>query len=88
LSRDIQVHGRISQRHPEISERDVRTAWRNFVRRSKRVGASEEYFVAIGFDKSGRALEMVGLLKADGTWLVYHALTPPTKAVMAELGMT
>ena len=28
---------------------------------------------------------MVGVLLADGTWLVYHAMTPPSKKTLREI---
>jgi hypothetical protein len=75
------------ERHPEISEVDVREAWSNFARRQRRGDGKEEYFIAVGFDRAGRPIEMVALQTVDGGWFVYHALTPPTKSIMAELGL-
>jgi hypothetical protein len=42
---------------------------------------------AVGFDSKGRLLEMVAVF--DGKdYLIYHAMTPPTKKVLAELGLS
>ena len=38
----------------------------------------------VGFDLKAREIEMVGVLTADG-WLVYHAMTPPSKKTMDEM---
>jgi hypothetical protein len=88
LDENVQVHQRVMERHPEITKNDVINAWRNFVRKSRREDGCEEYFVAVGFDNKGRLIEMVALQAVDGSWFIYHALTPPTKATMVELGLT
>lgn len=44
-----------------------------------------ELEVRIGFDPLGREIEMVGSLLAGGDWLVYRAMTPPTKKVRGEI---
>ena len=71
------VYSRIAQRHGEITPADVITAWENYVTRAVRVPAERE--MRIGFDSCGRELEMTGVLLASGQWLVYHAMTPPSK---------
>lgn len=38
-----------------------------------------------GYDLHGRYIEMVGVLLPDGTWLVYHAMTPPSKKTLREI---
>jgi len=38
-----------------------------------------------GYDPQGRYIEMVGVLLADGAWLVYHAMTPPSKKTLREI---
>jgi hypothetical protein len=43
--------------------------------------------VAVGFDGKGRLLEMVAVLGPDGIWLVYHAMTSPSKKTLKELGL-
>ena len=39
----------------------------------------------IGFDRTDHEVEMVGSLLASGDWLVFHAMTPPTKKVRREI---
>ena len=77
------VHPRIMERHPDLSENDVREAWDNYVRMMMR---KEEQTIAIGFDSQGRAIEMVAK-RSGGDYLIYHALTPPTEKALRELGM-
>ena len=38
-----------------------------------------------GYDPRGRYIEMVGVLLADGVWLIYHAMTPPSKKTLKEI---
>lgn len=83
----IFVHPRIMERHPDISETDVLAAWENFVRMEHRSEPNNQHAAAIGFDKKGRLLEMVAVAK-DEDYLVYHAMTPPTKKILAELGLS
>ena len=79
----VVVHPRVMERHPELSEDDVVAAWNAYVRMTRR---EENQAIAIGFDDKGRALEMVAK-EANGDYLVYHAMTPPTAKALRELGM-
>ena len=79
----VDVHPRIPSRHPEISIEDVEAAWVNFAVAATRVPGEVE--VRIGFDSKGRRVEMVGVLQANGAWLVYHAMTPPSEKTEREI---
>jgi hypothetical protein len=83
----ILVHPRISRRHPEIKESDVIHAWTKAIKWSTRIGSDKQEHVAIGFDEHSRLLEMVGVPTADDCWLIYHAMTPPSKKTLRELGL-
>lgn len=80
------VHPRVMDRHPELSEDDVISAWKGYVRMARREG-EDTYLVAVGFDDKGRAIEMVAVETIEGDWYVYHAMTPPTKGTLRELGL-
>lgn len=84
----VRIHGRIPERHPEISKHDVIVAWKNSFVVQERFGVElpNETLVALGTDPHGRVLEMIAVTLIDGTTLVYHAMTPPTKKVLEELG--
>ena len=76
------VHPRVNKRHPELSDADVEYAWEHFaIAATREVGHRE---MRVGFDLKAREIEMVGVLTADG-WLVYHAMTPPSKKTMDEM---
>ena len=70
-----------------LSEEQVLHAWRNAVSVARRgCESGEGDFVAIGFDRHGRAIEMTGRKKPFGV-LIFHANTPPTTRALKELGL-
>lgn len=42
--------------------------------------------MGIGYDESGRLLEVVAIRNVNGDWLVKRAQTPPQERVKRELG--
>jgi hypothetical protein len=86
---DIEVDSRISERHPEISEADVVSAWCNALIIIERVGAPlpDVILVAVGSDSNGRLMEMVGAVMEDGRVHVFHAMTPPSRKTYREVGI-
>jgi len=79
------IHPRIAQRHPELTEKDVREAWNNFLLSGTRTESKNfPEVVRIGYDKQGREIEMVGA-QTDDAWLVFHAMTPASKKTIREL---
>ena len=84
----VEVHPRINERHPEIFVKDVRDAWENCLSSGCRKRSAFDDYVLVGTDARGRLLEMVAVQKGNGHWLVYHAMTPPSKRVLKELGLT
>lgn len=83
----VHVHPRVTERHPELSEADVASAWRCQYRYAVREGDSGLRRVAVGLDPRGREVEMVAVELDDGAWLVYHAMTPPSAKTYRELRM-
>ena len=79
------VHPRIMERHPAISEEDVLFAWQHAAQTALRTESPNfPEVLSVGCDSRGRLLEMVGTLIVDG-WLIYHAMTPPSKKTLTEL---
>ena len=83
----VVVHPRVSERHPELSDEDVRSAWKNQYRCVARDTDRGTRHVAVGLDAHGRELEMVGVELEGGDWLIYHAMTPPSTKTYDELGL-
>lgn len=81
---DVFVHPRIFDRHPELREEDVLSAWRNALEMARRDSGEGVCYVAAGFDPNGRLIEMVAM-RNEGEFLIYHAMTPPSKKTMKEL---
>ena len=84
---EIIVHPRIHERHPEISEQDVLDAWNGCIRSVPRLAENTGEVVVLGCDAKGRLVEMVAKRLDASSWLVFHALTPPTKKTLVELGL-
>lgn len=79
----VQIHRRVHERHPELDVGDVEAAWENYRFAAVRVPGEQE--MQTGYDPRGRYIEMVGVLLADGVWLIYHAMTPPSKKTLREI---
>lgn len=63
----VVVHPRVMERHPELSEDDVREAWEGYVRMTRRErGRQRLLFVTVGFDDRDRAIEMVAVEMLGG----------------------
>lgn len=76
------VHPRVTRRHPDLTERDVLAAWHHATDAAQRPGTDQ--WVAIGPAPDGRMVEMVAESLPQG-WLIYHAMTPPTKKTTTEI---
>lgn len=81
------VHARVHIRHPELEDSDVETAWNSAMVSVPRLSKNPSEYVALGFDGKGRLLEMVGIRSSTGDWLIFHAMTPPSKRTLQEFGI-
>jgi hypothetical protein len=72
---------------PNCAKEDIITAWENCIASAPRLADNPDEYLAIGFDRNGRLLEIVAIRSATGIWLIYHAMTPPAKRTMKELGL-
>lgn len=77
----IQVLDRIHDRHPELSEDDVVTAFRSVMDDAERMDGT---WMAVGLDGRGRNIEMLYKVIGENV-LIYHAFTPPTKKFLREM---
>lgn len=82
---EITIHPRVLERHPQLTEDDIRVAWANSYYEAVRPD-SPNYpeFLWIGTDQNGREIEMVGVPTENG-WLIYHANTPLSKRTHDEV---
>ena len=81
------VHPRVSERHPELSDADVLSAWNNALTTRHRLDNAGDRLIALGADSGGHLIEMVANQLPDGTWVIFHAMTPPSHNTLIELGM-
>jgi len=84
---NIKVHERVCRLHPELNNDDVHMAWKHIIRSFTRTWTDQRECVAVGVDGKGRLVEMIAIRSQDGSLLVYHAMTPPTKKVLKEMGL-
>lgn len=75
------VLARLHQRHPELTDSDVLSAFENHFLHAQR---TDESWLGIGTDSKGRDIEMLYRIKDDEV-LIYHAFTPPTKKFLREI---
>lgn len=81
----LHVHPRVCERHPQLSEQDVREAWHHAYYEAVRPESPNfPEYLWLGQDNRGRDIEMVGTMTEDG-WLIYHANTPVSKRVRDEI---
>ena len=83
---DVIVHSRVHDRHPEISDEDAVSAWRNAFAIQVREYGSPEFYITAGADKKGRILELAATELDCGSILIYHAMKITTK-MREELGL-
>jgi hypothetical protein len=81
----IGVHPRISRRHPDVSDDDVRAAMRSMLRYKQRDSGE---WIAVGTDSHSRLVELVYEYDdEDDFFFVYHGMTPPSAKTLRELGL-
>lgn len=56
----VRIHRRVHERHPELDDGDVQTAWENYRFAAVRIPGEQE--MRTGYDTHGRYIEMVGAL--------------------------
>lgn len=81
----VQVHSRVTIRHPEVTVDDVRSAFENTLRSRARATVPVQW-VGVGTDGQGRLLEYIAVENEPDGWLVFHAMLATTK-VMVEVGL-
>lgn len=69
-----------------LESEDIKCAWRQYFRQRRRAEGDGTQIVSVGLDCRGRLIQMIGVVTQDGI-MIYHALTPPTENVLAELGL-
>lgn len=70
-----------------ITEGEILRAWTNFVKSQYREIPNEDQCVRIGYgSRLPTAIQMIGIRKPFGV-LIVHAMTPPQKSILKELGM-
>jgi hypothetical protein len=69
-----------------LSEEQIRYAWDNFIKKAYRGKPNEGEVMCVGFDRNGAMIQLVAVERSFG-FLVYHAMTPPARNALKELGL-
>lgn len=87
MKQAVSVHGRVHERRPDIAEGDVLAAWGSRICCQARTSLQSPQYLAVGFDRKGRALQMVAAYdpKSDRV-LIFYAMQVTAKA-LRELGL-
>ena len=83
----ILINKRVHERHPEIENVDVLSAWKNAISVVRRETSEKDFLVAVGADTKGRLLELVATEDVEGTLHLFHAMTPPSEKTLREVGI-
>jgi uncharacterized DUF497 family protein len=71
-----------------LTEKDVAYAWGSLLRCRQRMSNDEPTrWIAVGLLPNGQAAELVAFQDVHGEWNVFHAMAPPTKKFIKELGL-
>lgn len=71
-----------------LSESEIKYAWEAIMASRLRGDDSDPpRWIALGWLPDGRLAQMVAVEDDQGRWRIFHAMTPPTKAFLKELGM-
>ena len=79
----VRIHQRVHERHPELDDGDVEAAWESYCFAAVRIPGSARCERATTC-MAGTS-RWLGSVLADGAWLVYHAMTPPSKKTLREI---
>lgn len=84
---DIVIDRHMRNRHPEIEDDDVRSAWKNTISVVCRETSEKDFYVSVGVDSKGRLLELVATKDSSGAFHIFHAMTPPSDKTLREVGL-
>lgn len=80
------VLDRIKKRHPDITNEEVVSAWESRIKTQFRVDEDKPYLISVGVSNTGKVLEMIAF-EDESDVVIFHAMTPPSKKFLKEIGM-
>ena len=69
-----------------LVETEIKFAWEHRIKMRHRPVPNEQFAVAVGCVPDGGLIQMVAV-QNDRGYLIFHAMAPPQKRVLDELGM-
>jgi hypothetical protein len=81
----LRVLDRVFERHPQLTQADIESAWAARLKTQFRLDGDKEYMVAIGMSATGKLLQMIAFTDNEDT-VIFHAMKA-TKKTLSELDM-
>lgn len=80
------IHPRIHRTHPDIDQQDILEVWRNALVSAPVINSqgSRKVWLTLGFDGQGRLMELASVNDDARLWMVFHAMTPPSRKTLRE----
>lgn len=80
------IHPRIHRTHPDIDQQDILEVWRNALVSAPVINSqgSRKVWLTLGFDRQGRLMELASVNDDARLWMVFHAMTPPSRKALRE----
>lgn len=87
MGQQIIIRERAMVKH-DLTAQSILQAWRNPISSGRRE-RSDGYvdYLVVGFDCSGRAIEIVAQEVNSNLLVIYHADSPPRQRMLKELGL-
>lgn len=82
----VRVHPRVSAKRPDITDADVEAVFERTLRKVPRIDVDPVQWVGVGLDGRGRMLEYIAVETGPDEWLVFHAMSATSKALI-EVGL-
>lgn len=69
-----------------LTERQIRYAWGHYLAMQHRAAPAEDEVIAVGYEQTGRLVQLVAVERKQ-VQIIYHAMSPPTRRMLTELGL-
>ena len=71
-----------------ISKESAAQAWASSIARMPDFSSGNpERYIAVGFDRNGKEIEIVAIRQSIDTWVIIHAQSPAKATIKRKLGL-
>ena len=82
----VRVLEKVVERYPNLTYEEVESSWDARLKTQIRMHDEMPYIVSIGVSSRGQLVEIIAF-DDGGDTVIFHAMTPPPRNLLAELGM-